>query len=208
MPGKDRWLFAGVYHQHGVKERNGKAKWYYDLDEDEMTSPMKGRVVISFNKPGRNVRLMAENWVNQLIIQEILAEPLSIGEFPGFKAVHLTKGELDVIVRQSLESWRTALQNVGGVYLIADKSDGRLYVGSACGEGGIWQRWCSYAMTGHGGNVELKNLLQEKDSGHAENFCFSVLEIADIHASAQDILQRESHWKRVLHTREHGHNRN
>jgi hypothetical protein len=36
---------------------------------------------------------------------------------------------------------RGALSSVAGVYLISDTLDGRLYVGSASGQGSFWQRW-------------------------------------------------------------------
>jgi hypothetical protein len=83
------------------------------------------------------------------------------------------------------------------------------YRDSLCSfEGGIWQRWSDYSKAGHGGNVELKALLQKEGQGRANNFRFSILEIADVHASAEDILQRESHWKNILLTRTNGLNRN
>jgi hypothetical protein len=85
---------------------------------------------------------------------------------------------------------------------------GQLYVGSATGEGGIWQRWCQYAATGHGGNVELKELMQHEGGQGANGLRYSILEIADVHASHEDILQRESHWKKILLTRAHGLNAN
>ncbi len=84
---------------------------------------------------------------------------------------------------------------------------GKLYVGSATGGEGIWSRWCAYSTTGHGGNCELADLLREKGDTYAENFHFGVLEIADTHASTDDILRRESYWKDLLRTRvPHGYN--
>ena len=38
------------------------------------------------------------------------------------------------------------------------------------------------------------------------NFQYSILEIADTHASDDDILDRESYWMKVLKTREFGLN--
>lgn len=54
----------------------------------------------------------------------------------------------------------------------------------------------------------MKALLQKEGQGRAINFRYSILEIADVHASAEDILQRESHWKNILLTRTNGLNRN
>jgi len=78
---------------------------------------------------------------------------MTIAEFPGFKAVDLAKSELEVIVRQNLESWRIALSSVAGVYLISDTMSGKLYVGSdryPCEhrflrERFIGRRYCSHA---------------------------------------------------------------
>jgi hypothetical protein len=135
-------------------------------------------------------------------------ERIAIAKFPGCKAIDLTKEQLGIVVDQGLESWRTALSSVAGVYLIADRTSGKLYVGSACGEGGIWQRWCDYAATGHGGNLELKNRLKAEGPTRANAFRFSVLEIADLHSTPQDIIRRESQWKNILLTRDHGLNAN
>ncbi len=54
-------------------------------------------------------------------------------------------------------SWINALSSVNGVYL-KYKKDGRLYVGSAYGKGGILGRWSGYAKSGHAGNKLLKDL--------------------------------------------------
>ena len=96
--------------------------------------------------------------------------------------------------------------NIKGVYLISDKVTGGQYVGKASGGDGIWSRWTSYAKNGHGGNVELKKLLRQKGVGHVTNLQYSILEIADTHASDADILQRESYWVRALGSRVHGLN--
>jgi predicted GIY-YIG superfamily endonuclease len=121
----------------------------------------------------------------------------------------LTKQDLDIVVKQSIESWRTALASVAGVYVIADRHTGRLYVGSATGVQGIWSRWCAYSRTGHGNNQELRELLKKEGDVYAGHFQFGVLEIADTHASDADILRRESHWKELLRTRApHGYNAN
>ena len=92
------------------------------------------------------------------------------------------------------------------MYLILDTSTGKAYVGKASGEVGIWQRWCAYAKNGHGGNVELKRLLKDKAADYVKNFQYSILEIADTHASEADILKRESYWMEVLKSREFGLN--
>ncbi|CAI2797964.1 Uncharacterized protein PFLU_3766 [Pseudomonas [fluorescens] SBW25] len=41
-----------------------------------------------------------------------------------------------------------------------------------------------------------------------QDFRFTLLEIADLHAMQQEIDARESHWKAVLMTRSFGYNLN
>ena len=45
-------------------------------------------------------------------------------------------------------------------------------------------------------------LLDELSHGHAENFSFAILEVADLHTDPAVIDRRESHWKRVLMSRD------
>lgn len=208
MPEANQWLYAGIFTSHGCNRPEGQNNFFYDLWERESCSEFSGRLVVEYERTCRQSYLYGENVMDQMTIAAIRPVRLTIGEFPGFKAIDLTKIELDLIVRQGLESWRTALSNVAGVYLISDIASGKLYVGSATGEGGIWQRWSEYSKTGHGGNVELKALLPKEGLGRADKFRFSILEIADVHASSEDILQRESHWKNILLTRINGLNKN
>lgn len=205
LPETDQWLFAGVHTSSGCEE-DGDG-YYYSLQELTSCSELNGRLVVYFKRSGRQSYLNADKWKDDIVLAYILQKQMTIAHFPGFKSVNLSKSELKLIVNQDLESWRTALSSVAGIYLISDAISGKLYVGSATGEGGIWQRWCQYAF-GHGGNVELKTLLDEFGLERAEAFRFSVLEIADTHATVEEVLKRESHWKNILLSRVHGLNAN
>ena len=152
--------------------------------------------------------LVAGHWRDDIFISDVYPRRHSIGEFPGFKAVNLSREHLELIFDESLESWRAALSNIAGVYLSSDTATGQSYVGSVYGEDGIWGRWSDYAVNGHGGNVKLQNLLTEGESEYARNFRYSVLEIADVLTSREEILERESHWKDILMTRSYGLNAN
>jgi hypothetical protein len=209
MPATRQWLYVGVYNCDGCEWHEDFKMYHYRLQARASCSEFSGRLVIDFERPGRQSYLNLDNWVNDLTVCQITRERISIGEFPGFKAVNLTKLQLDVVVRNSYESWRTALSNVSGVYLVSDQKSGKLYVGSAFGEGGIWQRWCQYSACGHAGNVELRRILESEGGLERSNsFRFSILEIADVHATKEETLGRESHWKNALLTREHGLNAN
>ena len=217
MKDANKWLFAGVHRSHGSRKDRWRSPPYdkrskpynkYDLREDMKCSALNGRMVVAFQRPSRQSYLLGEKWADSILLSHILPEKYAVPDFPGFKDVHLTRAKLDLIVKENIESWRSALSSVAGVYLISDSKSGKLYVGSAYGEGGIWARWCSYSATGHGGNVELKKLLRGKGPERAAEFSYSVLEIADIRTSKEQILAREAHWKDALLTREHGLNAN
>lgn len=80
-------------------------------------------------------------------------------------------------------------------------------MGSAYGNDCIWQRWCNYAKNGHGGNIELKNLLKENEN-YKHNFKYSILEICNMNLGNDYIISRENHWKEILMTRKFGLNDN
>lgn len=207
--GGSRWLFAGIYEVQGAEWISDEpAHFMYDLAEDPRGAELNGRLIVSHDREGRQSYRNAESIASEISVQELRPSRLSVQRFPGFKSILLTKLQLETIFKENHESWRTALSSVAGVYLISDSKTGKLYVGSATGEGGIWARWSAYAATGHGENAELRKLLAIEGPGRASSFQYSVLEIADTHASSEDVLLRESHWKNVLLSRSHGLNAN
>lgn len=203
--GRSRWLFVGVYD---VISRVDHPTWpghhLYSTQLRPGLDELIGRVVVE------HVRSRASYiWLKpevKLPILEIRGKKITVGEFPGYNAVLIRHPTLRVITEQVIPSWFAALKNIKGVYLITDTTSGKHYVGKASGDVGIWQRWCAYADNGHGGNQRLKELLTMKGADHMRHFQYSILEIADTHASDQDILNRESHWMRVLQTHKFGLN--
>lgn len=208
--GKTRWLFAGVYEVLGVKAGtpHNPRGFTYSTREVPGLDGLTGRAIVRFDKGFRASYLRGPKWADRMEVVAIQEQRMTVGEFPGFNAVLLPLVTLRTVVGQEIESWKAALGNVAGVYVITDNFDGRHYVGSAYGGAGLWSRWAAYAKTGHGGNAELKALLAEKGSGHSENFQFSILEVCDLNASDDFILGREGHWKAVLRTRNFGLNGN
>ena len=207
---ESRWLFAGVYEVLGVKAvvRPRGECYQYDTREVRGLEHLTGRAVIQFDKKFRASYLRGPKYSDQMLMVGLLEQRMTVGEFPGFNAVLLSHAKLKTVVRENIESWRAALSNVAGVYVITDRSIGKQYVGSACGVGGIWSRWCAYAKNGHGGNVNLRTLLHEKGAPQAEHFQYAILEVCDLNASSEFVIGRESHWKEVLQTRDHGLNSN
>ncbi len=208
MSEPDLWLFAGVHEVLEVEDGDEDAPFRYRMIRRPPCEELDGRLIVQFSRPGRQSYLLGKKWAPQLVVHAIRPRKLEIAEFPGYPSVRLTKRQLDLIVNRAIASWKSALASVGGVYLISDAETGRLYVGSATGEDGIWGRWCAYSETGHGGNGDLRALLRDKGAAYAQHFRFGILEIADTHAGVDDVLRRESHWKELLQTREHGYNAN
>ena len=66
--------------------------------------------------------------------------------FSGFEDLVLSYDELKEIVdnQDVYDAWHTALSSVYAVYLIVDGEGGMQYVGSAYGEGGLFDRWKCY----------------------------------------------------------------
>ncbi len=208
LPRANLWLFTGAYDSSGSDwiEKRGLHK--YRLHKRSGTAELEGRPVIRFQRPGRQSYLLAEKWSEALSVAELRPERMRIAEFPGYSRVMLTKQQLDIVVREQIESWKAALTSVAGVYVIADRKTGKLYVGSATAGDGVWSRWCDYSATGHGANRELRELLEREGKAYADNFQFGILEIADSNASQEDVISRESRWKELLLTREYGYNSN
>lgn len=199
------WMFAGVYSVTGrMPHPHSQGHFLYSTSLLPGQEGLIGRVIVHHSRT-RNSYVWLKPEI-ELPLIEYRRERMTIAEFPGYNSVCINYATLQTVIRQRIASWYGALANIKGIYLITDTSTGCLYVGKASGQVGLWQRWTAYAETGHGGNVKLRALLQEHGEQAASNFQFSILEIADNHASEEDILVREIHWMDVLKSREFGLN--
>jgi hypothetical protein len=204
---KNEWLFAGIYKSIDVKEtKNGT--FVYKTELLHICEDIIGRLIISFEKDFRASYLKLENFIDDLDICEITRRQYKIDPFPGFNNVFVPFDLLKIIIEEQENSWKSILSNVKGVYLITDRSNGKLYVGSASGEDAIWQRWNNYIENGHGNNKALKEIIQKNKYEYTFNYSFSILEIFGLNASDNEILKKESFWKEKLMTREYGYNEN
>lgn len=205
----DLWLFGGVYKVLGVT--NGQQPAYlYQTELLPDQANLIGRVIVRFQRPSRYAYIWGDKHAQNLEVLEIMRERMSF-PFPGYNKVIIDHARLKVVVRLQEPTWKSALSSVKGIYLIVDSSNGKKYVGSATGAGGIWQRWEAYAHIGHAYNrelVELLDAIKGKGVEHANNFQYSILETADSKATPEFIRARESYWKNVLLTRAFGYNAN
>lgn len=182
----------------------------YDADEVKEYEQYFGRLVVEYHNPCRMMGRKYENVMDELEVVQILNEQYTGNEFPGYENVRLSYPLLKNIVDRQLPGWVDALRNQKAVYLITDTKTGKMYVGSATSQTGmLLQRWSSYAADGHGGNIELRELVKQQGLDYVkENFQYSILENYNARMDDGYILKRESWWKETLCTRTHGYNKN
>ena len=182
----------------------------YDAVEVKEYEQYFGRLVVEYHNPCRTMGRKYENVMDELEVVQILNEQYTGNEFPGYENVRLSYPLLKNIVDRQLPGWVDALRNQKAVYLITDTKTGKMYVGSATSQTGmLLQRWSSYAADGHGGTVELRELVKQQGFDYVkENFQYSILENYNARMDDGYILKRESWWKETLCTRTHGYNKN
>lgn len=206
-----KWLFGGVFKI--VKRHNDwkETKVGYTLELQDLHQEMIGRLILHFHNKGlrgRSFRL--ERFYEDFVVSQILKRPYDGVRFPGYENICIDFPELESIFKFQKGDWKGALENVKGVYVIHDKSNGKKYVGSAYGNDGIWSRWSVYVGTGHGYNDELTKIISSHGKAYARtNFRFSLLEYRPVRTDDSIIIGRESFWKEVMMSRGlYGYNKN
>lgn len=216
---KDIWMFAGIYEVLPVKPvpvQNdiGWTGWKYETKLTDKAKDYIGKAFFKFKKEFRAsypvLELEPRNGepIAKIQLSHILDKRVALADFIGFDKVNIDYKTLKYIISDNISSWKSALSNVMGIYLIVDMLTGKQYIGSAYGDECIWQRWSNYAKDGHGGNIELKELLKENGEEYKFNFKYSILEVCNMNLGSEYIIGRETHWKEVLLTRKFGLNKN
>lgn len=197
----DLWL---LFHIGKVtKDLNKLNAIGYEYEEIDEYQKYFGRLIIRYKNKSQNMVRNAATVIDDCLVEQILPDVFDNDLFPGYDKVNISWRELSRVVHK--ESWKTALRNQKGVYLITDISNGRSYVGSAYGNDMILNRFEDYIQSGHGGNKELKKLEFE----HIQNnFRYSVLDIFKASTDEKLIIERENWWKETLMTRKFGYNAN
>lgn len=203
----DEWLFVSAAKITDVPF--GQRAHYEIL---EKYRPFFGRLIIRYKKGqtyGRYV-FKLRNRLSDITVKEILPDLYNGEHFPGYDRVCLSFKELEGIVKRRPADWANALEHQKAVYLITDKSNGRLYVGSATSDKKmLLARWESYVSNGHGGNDELKKIVEQKGVDHIRQFFqYSIIENYNAKTDDEYVRAREAFWKRVLQSVKHGYNDN
>lgn len=210
--------FAGFYRQDGYREITSEeyaeiaenivlqeqgmsmasqrplALWF-DLVLEDTFSDLQGRLAITWSGLERAWYRWADR--NVFPIATITETSRFAQEMSEWQELVLNWAELNNLPR----SWRAALSEWRGIYLITDQADGKAYVGSAYGRDNIFGRWQSYAQSGHGGNIKLKNR-------NPQDFAFSILQRVSPDMEPEDVVRLEASWKKRLLTRTLGLNAN
>lgn len=204
----DKWLLTTI--KNITKELNVHDAIGYEADELPQYQKYYGRIVLHYHNTDRSMGRKYESVMDELEVSEILSTTYDGDEFPGYENIRLSFSQLETIIRRKRSGWLDALRNQKAVYLITDTSNGRLYVGSATAQYGmLLQRWTNYIDNGHGGNVELKKIVDTKGFDYVKrNFQYSVLENYNARMDDEYILGREKWWKATLCTRKFGYNGN
>lgn len=206
---EDTWLLTTIKKIDEVIEPNG-GPGYVAHELSNEYGKFFGRVVIKYHNKIMGMGRKYAGIKDELEVVEILNEQYTGDDFPGYENVCLSYEQLSNIIKRPLLSWIGALENQKAVYLITDKSTGKLYVGSATAQGDmLLDRWRTYVSNGHGGNVELKELIKKEGFDYIKkNFQYSILENFNARMSDEYILGRESWWKNTLCSRIFGYNKN
>lgn len=206
-PENNTWLFGGIWEK--ISYDKSKGDYPYEIKLSNQYKEYIGRLKISYEMKSRTVRRIMEDHFPKMVVTEVLKEPHSCVEFPGYKNIDVSYKTLDVIYKSDNLAWKNAL-SLKGIYLICDTKTGKKYVGKADGVNGLWGRWKNYIDNGHGGDIDLEKLVAEKGFDYVKNnYKFTILEIIT-NWDEEYIDQRESYWKRVLMSRLEisGHNKN
>ncbi len=169
---------------------------FYNLERIDLLKEYEGRLLIEW---GKSALAWAQKGTNEKPIVAIRDKKI----FSGYENAILTYEELREIVQDptAYESWHTALSTVNAVYLIVDRENGRKYVGSAYGKGGLLGRWTHYVKSLHGDNKLMKELLCDYPDRYT-HFQFSILQLLPKAVTPDEVIQTETLWKKKLLTYE------
>jgi len=103
---RNKWLFAGIFSSISSNWEADRSLHQYELEKLPETDEIIGRAIVNFSRPGRQSFLNAERWMNDIEFSELLPQRMTFGDFPGFSEISISKSELDIVVNNSIESWR------------------------------------------------------------------------------------------------------
>ncbi len=164
---------------------------WFDLSLTGFCVAWKGKLIVRWPPLDKNWHRWAHRPNNEMPVLAILEESMLDTAMPDWDAIELTWEQLGVLPTR----WKLKFEDWRAIYYVFDVSLGKGYVGAACGENNLLQRWQGYARTGHGGN----RLLRKCNPG---NFRFTILQRVSPDMNRDDVIRLESSWKNRLHSRQ------
>ncbi|MFE6645044.1 hypothetical protein ACFVJS_00680 [Nocardioides sp. NPDC057772] len=176
---------------------------------EDLMRPFSRRLYLRIKLTGRNIRRSMETVIDDMTVSSLLEEPFGGDPFPGHDQINHPLADLQTVVAQNRPDWRIALESMKASTSSTTRRRAADMSDPHTGTRGIWQRWSTYAMTLHGNNVGLKELLAEKGRDACRSdMKLALLEYWSMRTDDDHVLERESYWKGVLHARSLGHNKN
>lgn len=207
----DEWLLASICR---ITKINTDAPC--DREPVEKYRKWFNRVIFRLSKNAQGYNFRLQTFLDKCEVIKVLDKPYGGKQFPGYFNINEKMSDLmNYLQNTNLgEDWKNELKAIKAVYCLNDHNEHKVYIGSAYNDNGcLLKRWNDYFHTLHGGNVELKKLLQEhgNDANYfLDNFYFSILEIFSNMVSDEYVLEREHHWMNVFDSRNPkvGYNKN
>lgn len=201
----DKWLLTTIKK---ITKINNDSDVAYEGVELEKYKNFFGRTYVTYHKSSFAYNFKWSSIGDKLTNVVIEENVFSQLPFPGFNRVSLSFYELKNIVDTHQINWCTPLGSVQAVYLLTDKKENKFYVGSATShENYLLSRWKDYLNNGHGGNVKLKQLIEEKGFDYfKDNFNFKILKIFDENTPRKVILDDEYFFMNVFRSKINGYN--
>lgn len=189
---------VGVYKVLGLDqeriERVNNGHLFYRMEELSGFDELNERVIIDWGKS----TITWHQWLDKNDKEIIAIERKGLDWVcPDYDEIRLSFEQLQRIFTDEISIWKNRLSACNCIYVISDSKSGKLYVGSTYNAKGIWGRWAEYAKTGHGGDVELKNLIAA-DPDYAKNFTWAILQTLPLRIDDDKAISIETFWKEKL----------
>ena len=196
-------------YRFSIKLKATEQEGIYEWDRVPLQLDRYSNRIVFFRKSGFSFYNSSKTG-KDFIVEEIWPESLNrtVCPFSTYDEVDLSFMELKEAVDNRYPDYYKSLSCVKGVYMIIGGNTGKMYIGSAYGENGIWGRWESYADNYHGNNEELVRLYDEHGEKYFEKFRYSILQILSMKVSDKEVIDRENYYKSRFLTREFGLNKN
>jgi len=197
-----KFLFGGIFN---IVSREHSS---YEVELDPAHAKLIGRLVIDYRGDNTRGTVFTPDYIfEHTSISSIEQHKYQGEKFESYDLINHSFESMDIVIRNELNDWKTALGSVYGVYLLTDTNTGKHYVGSAYGSQGIWGRWSDYIYGCHGNNKELKELYALNSREYFEkHFKFTILEVLSTSLAPEEVIKRESLWKKKLQSIKFGYN--